>query len=81
MRRLIICSLQHRPVTCKKGNQIKKSEMGETCKTYGRDEKCTRKFYLDNINGRFHFEVLGVDGEITDLKVIGCNDEYWIHLA
>jgi len=39
--------------------------MGEACSLHGRDQKCIRNFWSENLKGRDHSEDLGVDGRIT----------------
>jgi hypothetical protein len=38
--------------------------MGGICSTHRKDEKCLTIFWLENLNGRDHFEDLGVDVRI-----------------
>jgi hypothetical protein len=40
------------------------------CVTHGRDEKCT-KFWLGNLKGRDHLEVLGIDGKTILEWILG----------
>jgi hypothetical protein len=43
--------------------QIKKCEMGGTCSTYGRQERCTQAL-MGRSEGIDHLENLGLDGRI-----------------
>jgi hypothetical protein len=42
------------------GDEIRKSEMNETCSTHGKYEKCT--IVVENLKGRNSFGDLGVEG-------------------
>jgi hypothetical protein len=43
---------------------MKSMRISVTCSTHGRDEKCIRYFWLENLKGRDNLEVGGVDGRI-----------------
>jgi hypothetical protein len=49
------------------GDEIKKNEMGGTCGTNGRQEKCIQGFGEGDLRERDHVEDLGVDG--VNIKV------------
>jgi hypothetical protein len=46
------------------GDQIKKTEMGRTCGTYGGEERCIQGFGGGNLREGDHLEDPGVDGRI-----------------
>ena len=42
-----------------------RKEMGGSCSTYGREERCTQGFLWRDLREEDHLEDLGVDGRIT----------------
>jgi hypothetical protein len=46
------------------GDQVKKTEMGRTCGTYGREERCIQGFSGRNTREGDHLENPGLNGRI-----------------
>jgi hypothetical protein len=53
------------------GDQVKKTEMGRTCGTYGKEERCIQGVSGGNLREGVHLEDPGVDNIKMDLREVG----------